>query len=113
MCIPGCVKCWGNGSDHVAKHKVAARNELKRQGNFRHEGMALTEKDEVLLKYIKDKASELGYTPLISDVPESGKIKGRFRCWKDALKAAGLPSEREPDQVAKRMAARAKQITKE
>ena len=49
--------------------------------------MTLTEKDEVLLKYIKDKASELGYMPLISDVPESGKIKGRFRCWKDALKA--------------------------
>ena len=97
----------------MSKHKIAARNELKRQGNFWHEGMALTEKDEVLLKYIKDKASELGYTPLISDVPESGKIKGRFRCWKDALKAAGLPSEREPDQVAKRMAARAKQITKE
>lgn len=97
----------------MSKHKIAARNELKRQGNFWSEGMTLTEKDEVLLKYIKDKASELGYTPLISDVPESGKIKGRFRCWKDALKAAGLPSEREPDQVAKRMAARAKQITKE
>ena len=97
----------------MAKHKIAARNELKRQGNFWLEGMALTEKDEVLPKYIKDKASELGYTPLISDVPESGKIKGRFRCWKDALKAAGLPSEREPDQVAKRTAARAKQITKE
>lgn len=97
----------------MVKHKIAARNELKRQGNFWSEGMTLTEKDEVLLKYIKDKASELGYTPLISDVPESGKIKGRFRCWKDALKAAGLPSEREPDQVAKRTAARAKQITKE
>ena len=97
----------------MAKHKIAARNELKRQGNFWSEGMTLTEKDEVLLKYIKDKASELGYTPLISDVPESGKIKGRFRCWKDAVRAAGLPSEREPEQVAKRMAARTKQITKE
>ena len=97
----------------MVKHKIAARNELHRQGNFWHEGMALTEKDEVLLKYIKDKASELGYTPLISDVPESGKIKGRFRCWKDAIKAAGLPSEREPDQVLKRMAARKKQTTNE
>lgn len=97
----------------MVKHKVATRNELKRQGNFWHEGMALTEKDEVLLKYIKNRASELGYTPLISAVPESGKIKRRFRCWKDALKAAGLPSERDPDQVAKRMAARTKQITKE
>jgi hypothetical protein len=97
----------------MVKHKIAARNELHRQGNFWHEGMALTEKDEVLLKYIKDRSSELGYTPLISDVPESGKIKARFRCWKDAIKAAGLPSEREPDQVAKRMAAREKQTTNE
>ena len=97
----------------MAKHKVAARNELKRQGNFWHEGMALTEKDEVLLKYIKDRASELGYTPLISDVPESGKIKARFRCWKDAIKAAGLPSERDPAQVAKRMAAREKRLAEE
>lgn len=97
----------------MVKHKIAARNELHRQGNFWHEGMALTEKDEVLLKYIKDRASELGYTPLISDVPESGKIKARFRCWKDAIKAAGLPSEREPDQILKRMAARKKQTTNE
>ncbi len=97
----------------MVKHKVAARNELRRQGNFWREGMALTEKDENLLQYIKNRASELGYTPLISDVPESGKIKARFRCWKDAIKAAGLPSEREPDQVAKRMAAREKQTPKE
>ena len=91
----------------MVKHKVAARNELKRQGNFWHEGMPLTEKDEALLQYIKTKASELGYTPLISDVPESGKIKGRFRCWKDAIKAAS------PEQVAKRMATREKRLAEE
>lgn len=97
----------------MAKPKVAARNLLKRQGNFWQEDMPLTEKDEILLDYIRNKAAELGYTPLISDVPEAGRIKGRFRCWKDAVRATGLPSERDPDQAAKRMAARAKQAAKE
>ena len=103
----GCTKCWSNGSDNLAKHKIAAREILKRQGNFWQEGMPLTEKDELLLKILKDRAAELGYTPLVSDVAEACRIKGRFRCWRDALKAAGLPSERDPEQVARRMAARA------
>lgn len=91
----------------MAKHKIASRALLKRQGNFWQEGMPLTEQDELLLKPLKNRAEELGYTPLVSDVPDAGKIKGRFRCWRDALKAAGLPSERDPEQVALRMAARA------
>ena len=97
----------------MSKQKMAARNQLKRQRNFWQEGMPFTEQDEILLDYLRNRASELGYTPLLSDVPEAGKIKGRFRCWKDAVRAAGLPSEREPEQVAKRMAARTRQITKE
>jgi hypothetical protein len=96
----------------MSKPKMAARNQLKRQGNFWQEGMPLTENDEILLDYLRNRASELGYTPLLSDVPEAGKIKGRFRCWKDAVRAAGLPSEREPEQVAKRMAARTRQTVK-
>ena len=43
----------------------------------------------------------------MKDAVDAGKIKGRFRCWRDALKAAGLPSERDPEQVALRRAARA------
>lgn len=97
----------------MAKVKIAARNLLKRQGNFYQNGMPLTEKDEILLDYIRTRAAELGYTPLISDVAEAGSIKGRFRCWKDAVRAAGLPSDQDPDQVAKRMAARTKQTAKE
>lgn len=97
----------------MSKHKIAPREILKRQGNFWQEGIPLTDRDEALLQILCNRAKELGYTPLISDVPESGKIKGRFRCWKDAIKAAGLPSECEPDQVAKRMAAREKQTLKE
>ena len=82
------------------------RELLRRQGSFWSEGMPLTEADRQLLQPLIDRAEELGYTPIVSEVPTAGKIKGRFRCWKDALKAAGLPSEKEPGQVAKRLAAK-------
>lgn len=92
----------------MSKGKRATRDQLCRRGNFWTEGRPLTEEDLELLKSLKKRADELGYTPLVRDVPEAGKIKARFRCWKDAIKAAGLPSEREPEQVAKRMTARQK-----
>ena len=92
----------------MARQKRATRDQLSRRGNFWTEGMPLTEKDLSLLQTIKDRAAELGYTPLVSDVQDAGKIKGRFRCWKDAVKAAGLPSEKEPEQVARRLALRSK-----
>ena len=92
----------------MSKVKRGIRDQLCRRGNFRTEGRPLTEKDLELLQSLKKRADELGYTPLVRDVPESGKIKGRFRCWKEAIKAAGLPSERDPEQVAKRIAARQK-----
>jgi hypothetical protein len=90
----------------MPKQKRATRDQLSRRGNFWSEGMPLTEKDQSLLQILKERAAELGYTPLVSDVPDASKIKGRFRCWKDAIKAAGLPSEKNPEQVALRMAAR-------
>lgn len=77
-----------------------------RQGNFWQPGMPLTAQDEALLNILKARAVELGYTPLVSDVPQASRIKERFRCWKDAIQAAGLPSERDPEQVALRAAAR-------
>ena len=92
----------------MSKIKRATRDQLCRRGNFWIEGMPLTGKDLELLQSLKKRADELGYTPLVRDVPDAGKIKSRFRCWKDAIKAAGLPSEREPEQVKKRMAARQK-----
>ena len=92
----------------MAKQKRATRDRLSRHGNFWTEGMPLTEKDLSLLQSLKDRAAELGYTPLISEVPDAGKIKSRFRCWKDAVKAAGLPSEKEPEQVARRLTLRSK-----
>jgi len=92
----------------MSRQKRATRDQLSRRGNFWTEGMPLTEKDLSLLQSIKDRAAELGYTPLVSDVPDACKIKGRFRCWKDAVKAAGLPSEKDPEQVARRLALRSK-----
>ena len=90
----------------MPKPKRAARTQLSRRGSFWTEGMPLSEKDQALLQILKDRAAELGYTPLVGDVPEACKIKGRFRCWKDAIKAAGLSSEKSPEQVALRMGAR-------
>ncbi len=83
----------------MKKHKRATRDQLCRRGGFRQEGMPLTQRDHALLQPLIDKANELGYTPLVSDGSSACRIKGRFRCWKDALKAAGLPSEKEPEQV--------------
>lgn len=58
--------------------------------------------DREILKPLIEKAAELGYTPAKAEVGNSAKIKGRFRCWKDAVKAAGLPAVNGPEQVKKR-----------
>lgn len=72
------------------KPKRAKREQLHRRGDFWKKGMSFTEKDAALLQILIKRAQELGRTPLVREVPEAGKIKGRFRCWKDALTAAGL-----------------------
>ena len=64
--------------------------------------MPLTDTDREILKPLIEKAAELGYTPAKAEVENSAKIKGRFRCWKDAVKAAGLPALNDPQQVKKR-----------
>ena len=74
----------------MLKPQRAKREQLHRRGDFWQEGMPLTEKDAALLQILINRAQELGRTPLVREVPEAGKIKGRFRCWKDALIAAGL-----------------------
>ena len=58
--------------------------------------------DREILKPLIEKAAELGYTPAKAEVGNSAKIKGRFRCWKDAVKADGLPVVNDPEQVKKR-----------
>ena len=90
----------------MAKRKIAPGEQLKRQGDFWQEGDTFTEKAPALLQILKERAQALGNTPLVSEMPEACAIKGRFRCWRDALIAAGLPSEKSAEQAALRMAAR-------
>ena len=86
----------------MSKRTIAPRECLRRQGNFWKEGMELTREDRELLRPLLERAKELGYTPPRAQVPGSEKIKGRFRCWKDAVKAAGLPPLNDLEQVRKR-----------
>ena len=62
-------------------------------------GDPLDEKDNALLLPLKEKARELGRTPTVSEVPSSPQIKRRFRIWKNAVLAAGLPSLNSPEQA--------------
>ena len=64
----------------------------------------LTEADRELLRPLIDKAREIGMTPTTREVPSSAKIKSRFRLWKYAVMAAGLPSLNSPEQVQIRQA---------
>jgi hypothetical protein len=88
----------------MSKRTIAPRECLRRQGNFWKEGIPLTDTDREILKPLIEKAAELGYTPAKAEVENSAKIKGRFRCWKDAVKAAGLPAVNDPEQVKRMMA---------
>ena len=99
----GWTRCWGCGGETMSKRTIAPRERLRRQGNFWEEGMELTQADRELLRPLIERAKELGYTPPRAQVPGSEKIKARFRCWKDAVKAAGLPALNDPEQAAKRL----------
>lgn len=54
-------------------------------------GQPLTDEDRDLLRPLLDVARERGHTPRVQDVSNSFEIKARFRTWKNALMAAGLP----------------------
>ena len=88
----------------MSKRTIAPRECLRRQGNFWKEGMSLIDDGRKILRPLIEKAAELGYTPAKAEVENSAKIKGRFRCWKDAVKAAGLPALNDPEQVKRKMA---------
>lgn len=103
MFMDGCVICLSNGGEMMSKRTIAPRNRLRRQGDFWEEGMLLTDEDRAILRPLIEKAQELGYTPIRAEVPNNAKIKGRFRCWKDAVKAAGLPALNDPEQMKKRI----------
>lgn len=98
--------CLDSGGEMMSKRTIAPRNRLRRQGDFWEEGMPLTDADRELLRPLLEKAAELGYTPAKSEVVSNAKIKGRFRCWKDAVKAAGLTALNDPEQMRRRIKAR-------
>ena len=89
--------------NYMSKRTIAPRERLRRQGDFWQEGTPLTDADREILKPLIEKAKELGYTPTKAEVTNSAKIKVRFRCWKDAVKAAGLPALNDPEQTKKRV----------
>jgi len=91
----------------MGKRTIAPRERLHRKGNFWEEGMPLTDEDRKILRPLIEKAQELGYTPAKAEVANSAKIKERFRCWKDAVKAAGLPAVNDLEQAKKRMVVKA------
>lgn len=62
-------------------------------------GDPLEEKDHELLLPLKEKARELGRTPTVSEVATASQIKRRFRIWKNAVLAAGLPPLNSPEQA--------------
>ena len=102
--MAGCGICLSSGGKIMSKRTIASRECLRRQGNFWEEGMPLTDTDREILKPLIEKAAELGYAPVKAEVENSAKIKGRFRCWKDAVKAAGLSALNDPQQVKRKMA---------
>lgn len=62
-------------------------------------GEPLTAADRALLQPVIDKYHELGRTPTVSEVNNVSDIKRRFRIWKNAVLAAGLPALNSPEQT--------------
>ena len=62
-------------------------------------GEPLNDNDRALLQSMIDKSYELGRTSTVSEVVDAAQIKSRFRIWKNAVLAAGLPALNSPEQV--------------
>lgn len=62
-------------------------------------GDTLSEGDRALLQPLLLKAAELKRTPTVSEVDSAARIKARFRLWKNAVLAAGLPPLNDPGQT--------------
>lgn len=54
-------------------------------------GEPLTDSDRELLQPLIDRAAENGMTPTVKEISTASQIKNRFRIWKNAVMAAGLP----------------------
>ena len=71
----------------------------KREMQHWNPGEPLNDDDRAILQSIIDKSHELGRTPTVSEVADAARIKSRFRIWKNAVLAAGLPALNSPEQV--------------
>ena len=67
-------------------------------------GDPLTDNDLELLQPLILSARKTGLTPTTKEIPSASKIKSRFRLWKHAVAAAGLPSLNSPEQTQLRQA---------
>ena len=62
-------------------------------------GDPLTDSDLELLQPLILSAQKTGLTPTTKEIPSASKIKSRFRLWKYAVAAAGLPSLNSAEQT--------------
>lgn len=74
----------------------------QREPNLWKPGEPLTARDHAMLDVLVQKYNQLGYVPSQKEVPNARAIKKRFRIWKDAVAAAGLPINCMPAQSRKR-----------
>lgn len=73
------------------------------KSNFWQPGDPLTEADQILLRGVKDFYREKGYPPSREDMKKDvGKLKHRFRIWKNVLIAAELPALNDAETQSKR-----------
>lgn len=79
------------------------KKNCRQRSNLWNPGEPLTKKDRDLLSVLVRKYEQLGYVPAQREVPNAAAIKKRFRIWKDAVAAAGLPRQNSPDQTHIRM----------
>lgn len=93
-------------TDKVKKRQKSVRRRSDYQKkHYWIQGEPLTEKDEELLKEVKNYYIEMGYIPSKKEISNAVALKGRFRTWKEVLAAAGLPSIHDGEEVRKRQEA--------
>lgn len=85
--------------------KKKCKDTLRTRNRFWQTGEILTKKDLELLEEVKLIYKRQGYVPSKKEISNVAALKGRFRTWKDVLRAAGLPNMHDAEQVQKRQKA--------
>lgn len=79
------------------------KKNCRQRSNLWKPGEPLTRHDQDLLSVLVRKYEQLGYVPAQREAPNAAAIKKRFRIWKDAVAAAGLPRQNSAQQAHIRM----------